>query len=100
VRSRVWLVASARACVLVLAFWEVEVWKTPTCNHGFGVLLLALSCLDGETQVRDDEDVAEGADDDGAAATAIAASLREVAPSVSGLTFTPVDFEKVCLWDG
>lgn len=48
-------------------------------------------------QTRDDEDVAEGADDDGAAAAAIAETLREVAPTVGPLAFTPVEFEKVCV---
>jgi ubiquitin-activating enzyme E1 len=45
-------------------------------------------------QVRDDEEVTEGADDDGVAATAIAAKLRELIPVVDSLTFTPVEFEK------
>ncbi len=44
--------------------------------------------------MRDDEDVKEGADDDGVAAAEIAEKLREVAPTVGPLAFQPVEFEK------
>ena len=46
-------------------------------------------------QTRDDEEVTEGADDDGIAAAAIAEKLRELASDVAGLSFQPVEFEKV-----
>ncbi len=48
-------------------------------------------------QTRDDEDAAEGADDDGAAADALAASLRGLASAAAGLSFKAVEFEKVPL---